>query len=720
MKLNLSSVTVSLCFLIFACNTQTKEKMSSFEWPKDIKPPVAPIKEHFRIIHNDTVGDNYFWLNDYFKKGPDSSAVVKYLEEENAYLGTMMSSSKTFRENLYTEMKARIKEKDESVPVLKNGYYYYTRTEEGKEYFKYCRKKGSLDAPEKILLDVDEMAKGHAYYSATGFSISEDNKLLAFGVDTVSRRQYNIHIKNIETGEIYTDVIKGTSGGSEWANDHKTLFYTENNAVTLLSERIKRHKLGTNASADVTVYEEKDPSNYIGVDKSKSGKFIFIVSQATMSSEWRFINADEPDASFKIFQPRMKDVLYDVADLGNKFYIVTNLDAKNFRLMECGLNKTDSTEWKEVIAHRPEVLLQGISVFKNYLVLNERKDGLVQLRIKNLSSGEDHYIDFGEPTYYVGLSSNPEFNADIVRYSYTSLTTPNSVYDYNMQTKEKKLMKQQEVVGGYDSKEYVSERLYATAQDGTKIPVSLVYKKGFEKNGSAPLLLYAYGSYGYSMDATFSTNRLSLLNRGFVFAIAHIRGGQEMGRAWYEDGKMMKKKNTFTDFIDCGKFLIDQKYTSKGHLYAQGGSAGGLLMGAVTNMAPDLWNGIIAQVPFVDVVNTMLDASIPLTTNEYDEWGNPNNKEAYDYMKSYSPYENVEKKNYPNILVTTGLHDSQVQYFEPAKWVAKLRTIKTDNNVLLLHTNMNFGHGGASGRFDYLKDIALEYAFLFALENTLE
>ncbi|MCC6290289.1 MAG: S9 family peptidase [Chitinophagaceae bacterium] len=720
MKRLLLITTVCAGIFIMACDTQKKEKMAGFEWPQGIKPPVAPVKEHTRIIHNDTVADNYYWLNDYFKKGPDSSAVVKYLEEENAYLDTMMSGTKKLREDLYKEMKGRIKEKDESVPVFKNGYYYYTRTEEGKEYYKYCRKKGSPDAPEEILLDVDELAKGHPYYSATGFNISEDNKLLAFGVDTVSRRQYNIHVKNLETGELFKDVIKETNGGSVWANDNKTLFYTANNPVTLLSEKIKRHTLGTEASADGIVYEEKDPSNYIGVTKTKSGKFIFIVSQATLSSELRFINADEPSASFKIFQPRIKEVLYEAEDLGDKFYIVTNLNAKNFRLMECPLNKTDSNEWKEIIPHRTDVLLQGINVFKDHLVINERKNGLVQLRIRNLSSGDDHYIDFGEPTYYAGLGSNPEFNSNIVRYTYTSLTTPNCVYDYNMNTKEKKLMKQQEVVGGYDPKNYVSERVYATAKDDTQIPISLVYKKGSAKDGTAPLLLYAYGSYGFSTDAAFVSNRLSLLNRGFVFAIAHIRGGQEMGRTWYEDGKLMKKKNTFTDFIDCGQFLIDKKYTSKGHLYAQGGSAGGLLMGAIANMAPNLWNGVIAQVPFVDVVNTMLDASIPLTTNEYDEWGNPNNKDAYDYMKSYSPYENVEKKNYPNILVTTGLHDSQVQYFEPAKWVARLRTMKTDHNILLLHTNMNFGHGGASGRFDYLKDIALIYAFMFSLEGITE
>ncbi|MBX3253038.1 MAG: S9 family peptidase [Chitinophagaceae bacterium] len=689
-------------------------------WPGEVNPPVAEIKPHVRVLHNDSVTDNYYWLNDYFKKGPDSVKVIKYLEEENAYTDTMMSGTKTLREKLYNEMKSRIKEKDESVPVYKNGYYYYSRTEDGKEYYKYCRKKGNLDAPEEILLDVDEMAKEHAYYSATGFNISEDNKLLAFGVDTVSRRQYTIHIKNLETGEIYMDMIRGTGGESEWASDNKTLFYTQNNPVTLLSEKIKRHQLGTDASTDVTVYEEKDPSNYIGIDKTKSGKFIFIYSSATLSTEMRFIRSSEPEAVFKIFQPRMKEVLYSVDHLGDKFYIITNMDAKNFRLMECGLNKTGSNEWKEVIPHRADVLLENLDVFKDRLVITERKNGLVQFRIRKLSSGEEHYIDFGEPAYAAGTAANPEFNTNTLRYNYTSLTTPNSVYDYDMDTKEKALMKQQEVVGGYNPKEYVSERLYATAKDGTTIPISLVYKKGYIKDGSAPLLLYAYGSYGHSIDAAFSTNRLSLLNRGFVFAIAHIRGGQEMGRQWYEDGKMMKKKNTFTDFIDCGQYLIDQKYTSKNHLYAEGGSAGGLLMGAVANMAPGLWNGIIAEVPFVDVVNTMLDPTIPLTTNEYDEWGNPDNKGAYDYMRSYSPYENVEKKNYPNILVTTGLHDSQVQYFEPAKWVAKLRAMKTGNNILLLHTNMSFGHGGASGRFDYLKDIALVYAFMFSLEGITE
>jgi len=682
------------------------------------KPPVAEKEEHWRTIHGDNVLDNYYWMYDYFGKGPDSTKVVDYLKAENAYLDSMMSGTKKLQGDLFAEMKARIKERDESVPVFKSGYYYYSRTEDGKEYYKYCRKKGSLQAKEEVLLDVDKMAEGHAYYAATGFDISENNKLLAYGVDDISRRQYTIYVKNLETGEILTDVVKNTQGDPCWASDNKTIFYTEKNPVTLLTEKIKRHILGTDAATDAVVYEEKDKSNYIGVGKSKNNKYIFIYSQATMSAEVRMIDAAKPNDVFKVFQPRMKDVLYDIIPLNDKFLIRTNKDdSKNFKLMECPLDKTEATNWKEVIPNRKDVLLQGVEEFKNFIVIDERKDGLVKMRIRNLKDNTDHYLDFGEATYSASIGANPDYNSVTLRYGYTSLTTPFSTYDYNMVTKAKKLMKQQEVLGGYHAKDYVTERLYATAKDGTKIPLSLVYKKGFKKDGKAPLLLYGYGSYGISTDAGFNGSRLSLLNRGFVFAIAHIRGGQEMGRQWYEDGKMMKKKNTFTDFIDCGEFLVKEKYTSKEHLYAHGGSAGGLLMGAVTNMAPGLWHGVIAQVPFVDVVNTMLDENIPLTTNEFDEWGNPKNKEAYFYMKSYSPYENIESKNYPNLLVTTGLHDSQVQYFEPAKWVAKIRDMKTDKNVILLHTNMEFGHGGASGRFDYLKDVALVYAFLFTLEG---
>lgn len=696
--------------------TNKDNKMDNYKWP-DVKAPVADIKTTTRILHGDTVADNYYWMIDYFKKGPDSTRIVNYLNEENKYLDTMMSSSEGLREDLFKELKGRIKEKDESVPVFRNGYFYYTKTEDGKQYYKYCRKKGSLDAKEEILLDIDEMAKGHPYYAASGYSVSPDNKMLAYGVDQVSRRQYTIHIKNLETGELLKDEITNTEADPVWAADNQTIFYTAKNPVTLLSEKIKKHILATDAKNDSVVYEEEDKSNYIGVGKSKSGKYIFIYSSATMSDEIRMIAADKPEQPFKIFTPRVKDVKYDVTPLDDKFLIVTNWNAQNFRLMETPLDKPDRENWKEVIPNRKEVLLSGVDEYKDFIVLSERKNGLAQLRIKSLNSPDEHYLEFEDPSYTARNLGNPEYNSKLLRYAYTSMTTPNSVYDYNMETKVKTLKKQQEIIGGYNKDNFVTERLYATAKDGTKIPISIVYKKGLKKDGSAPLLLYGYGSYGASMDAGFSSNNLSLLNRGFAFAIAHIRGGQEMGRFWYEDGKLMKKMNTFTDFIACGEFLIDQKYTSKGHLYAQGGSAGGLLMGAVINLAPELWNGVLAQVPFVDVVNTMLDESIPLTTNEFDEWGNPKNKDAYVYMKSYSPYENIGKKAYPNMLVTTGLHDSQVQYFEPAKWVAKLRAMKTDKNILLLKTDMDFGHGGASGRFDYLKDVALNYSFLFALEG---
>jgi len=695
-------------------------KKEAVKWPEGVAAPVAEKKDTVLTAHGDSRTDEYYWMNDYFKKGPDSTRVVDYLTAENKYYDTMMAGTKAFQEKLYTEMKARIKEKDESVPVFKNGYYYYNRVEEGKDYFVYCRKKGSLDAKEEVLLDVNKMAEGHNYFSATGFDVSMDNKLLAYGVDMLSRRQYTIYVKNLETGEIYKDAVTNSEADPVWANDNQTFFYTSKNPVTLLSEKIKKHKLGTDASTDKLVYEEKDQTNYIGIGKTKSDKYILISSGGTLSAETRYIDANRPDDAFKVFQPRMKEVLYDLDHANGKFYIRTNLNAKNFKVVTCTEDKTDSSNWKEMIAHDKDVLIQGIDLFKNYLAVSERKNGLTQVHIINLQSNAGHYLAFDEPVYLANLMYTPDFNSDVIRFNYTSLITPSTVYDYNMGTKEKKQMKQQEVVGGYDKNQYETERLFATAKDGTKVPVSIVYKKGFKKDGSAPLMLYGYGSYGASMDATFSSVRLSLLNRGFAYAIANIRGGQEMGRYWYEDGKMMKKKNTFTDFIDCAEFLLANKYTSKEHLYTSGGSAGGLLMGAVVNMRPDLWHGVIAAVPFVDVLTTMSDPSIPLTTNEYDEWGNPANKDNYFYMKSYSPYDNVEKKAYPNMLVTTGLHDSQVQYFEPAKWVARLREMKSDNNKLLLYTNMEAGHGGASGRFKALKDRAREFAFLFALEGITE
>ncbi|MDR6485813.1 oligopeptidase B [Chryseobacterium vietnamense] len=683
----------------------------------DMKVPVAEKQEHIREIHGDKVNDPYYWMIDYFKKGKDSTKVVDYLKAENTYWEGMMKDTEPFREKLFQEMKARIKEKDESVPVFRNGYYYYSRTETGKQYFKYCRKKGSLTAPEEILLDVDKMAEGHPYYSASGFSISPDNTKMIYGVDDVSRRQYKLFLKDLSTGKITDLGIKNTTGSATWANDNKTIFYTSKNPETLLTEKIFRHTLETDSSKDILVYEEKDKTNYISVGKTKNNKFILIDSRATTSSETRYLDANDPNGNFKIFQPRISNVLYDVTSLEDKFLVTTNKDALNFKIVETPLNKTGVENWKDFIPHRKDVLMEDVTAFKNYLIFSERQNGLSQLVIYDRKTGKKEFLKFDEPTYTVYSLDNPEYNTDNFRFGYTSMITPSSQFEQDLKTGKRVLLKQQEVLGGYNKDNYTTERLFATAKDGTKIPISIVYKKGLKKDGNNPLLLYAYGSYGSSMDASFSSTRLSLLDRGFAYAIAHIRGGQEMGRQWYEDGKMMKKKNTFTDFIDAGEYLVKEKYTSPKHLYAQGGSAGGLLMGAIANMSPTLWNGVISQVPFVDVVNTMLDTSIPLTTNEYDEWGNPNNKEAYFYMKSYSPYENIEKKNYPNLLVTTGLHDSQVQYFEPAKWVAKLRDMKTDKNVLLLKTDMAYGHGGASGRFDYLKDLALVYAFMFKLEG---
>jgi len=695
------------------------QQHKKIHWPK-VMAPKAAVYPHIRKIHDDTVQDDYYWMIDYFKKGDRSQEVIEYLKKENAYTNSMLEDTAELQENLFHELKSRIKEKDESVPYYKNGYYYYSRTEEGNQYFKFCRKKGTLEAEEELLLDIDRLADGYAYYTAKGFSVSPDNRLLAFSVDTVSRREYTIYIKNLETGEIYPDQIKNTEGAAIWGNDNLTLFYTAKNPVTLLSEKIMRHVLGSDPAADVLVYEEKDNTNYIAVSKSKNGKYIIINSEGTLSSETWLLDADFPQTEFRVFQPRMQDVLYSVIALEDRFLILTNDEAINFRIMQCPLDQTERSNWQTFMGHRPDVLVSDIEEFKDFLAIAERKNGLTQLAIYNLSSQQQHYLDFGEVAYTVYPAINVEYNSQKLRYGYTSLVTPSSVYEYDMADQQKVLLKQQEVLGGYDQTAYITERIFATARDGVQVPISIVYKKGTKLDGTAPLLQYAYGSYGASMDPTFSSNRLSLLDRGFIYALTHIRGGEEMGRQWYEDGKMMRKMNTFYDFVDCGKYLIERHYCTSEHLYAQGGSAGGLLMGVVANIAPEQYHGIIAQVPFVDVVNTMLDDTIPLTTNEYDEWGNPNESEAYFYMKAYSPYENIEAKEYPNLLVTTGLHDSQVQYFEPAKWVAKLRATKTGDTVLLLKTDMDYGHGGASGRFDYLKEIALEYAFLFKLEGIIQ
>lgn len=684
-----------------ALNQKTEEKA---------KPPVADKIKKELTIHGHTRVDYYYWL-----KERDNPKVIEYLKAENEYKNAIMKHAEALQEKLFKEIVGRIKQTDMSVPYKLNDYYYYTRYEEGGEYPIYCRKKGSMEGKEEILLNVNKMAEGYDYYHVAGFSVSTNNNLIAFGVDTVSRRKYTIHFKNLTTGEILKDKIPNTSGRAAWANDNKTVFYAAKDETTLRSYKICKHILGTDVSADKQIFNEKDETFSTFVFKSKSKKYIFIGSYHTLSSEFRYLDADQPDGEFKIIQPREKDLEYQVDHFKDKFYIRTNYKAKNFRLMETLIDKTTKENWTEVIPHREDVLLEQFEIFKDLLVLNERKNGLTHLRIIRWDNKAEHYIDFGEETYVAYIAYNPEFDTDLLRYGYTSLTTPNSTFDYNMNTKEKKLLKQQEVVGDFDPKNYKAERLYATARDGTTVPISLVYRKGLEKNGNNPLLLYGYGSYGASMDPYFSSVRLSLLDRGFVYAIAHIRGGQEMGRDWYENGKLLKKKNTFTDFIDCAEHLIAQKYTNPDKLFALGGSAGGLLMGAIVNMRPDLFKGIIAGVPFVDVITTMLDTSIPLTTGEFDEWGNPANKEYYDYMLSYSPYDNVEAKDYPAMLVTTGLHDSQVQYFEPAKWVAKLRALKTDVNILLLHTNMEAGHSGVSGRFRRYKETAMEYAFMLDL-----
>ncbi|MBX2917418.1 MAG: S9 family peptidase [Cyclobacteriaceae bacterium] len=665
--------------------------------------------------------DNYYWmkLSDEQKnadvKDAQTQKVINYLTAENDYLKASLKHTEALQKKIYDEIIGRIKQTDESVPYRDNGYWYYTRYEQGQEYPIYCRKKGTMEAAEEVMLNVNELAKGHSYYSITGLSVSEDNNLLAYAEDSVSRRRYTIYIKDLRTGKLVEEPVPNTEGQVTWANDNKTYFYTRKDSVTLRSRWIIKHKLGTPSKNDPVVSEEADETFYTGIYKTKSKKYLVVWAGSTLTNHYKFLDANKPDGKFKEFTPRERGLEYSIDHYGDKFYIVTNLDALNFRLMETPVAKTERANWKEKIAHRKDTLLQGIEIFKDYLVLSERANANTLMRIIDQQTGKKHYLDFGEPAYTTYPSINIDFDTELLRYGYTSMTTPSSTYDYNMRTRERKLLKQQEVVGGYNPADYVTERQWATADDGTLIPMSIVYKKGIEKNGNNPTLLYGYGSYGASMNPTFSITRLSLLNRGFVYAIAHIRGGQEMGRQWYEDGKMFKKKNTFTDFIDCAEYLIAEKYTTPEKLFASGGSAGGLLMGAVVNMRPELFKGVIAAVPFVDVVTTMEDESIPLTTGEFDEWGNPKNPESYMYMLEYSPYDQVKPQHYPNMLVTTGFHDSQVQYWEPAKWVAKLRELKTDNNKLLLRTNMETGHGGTTGRFKVYEELAQEYAFIVDL-----
>ncbi|AOC93260.1 Protease 2 [Flavobacterium anhuiense] len=680
----------------------------------DISAPKAKIIPKTLKKHKETRIDNYFWLND--RENPE---VIDYLNQENAYYESMTAHTQNLKESLFEEMKSRIKEDDSSVPYFYNGYFYITRFETGQDYPIFARKKGRLSADEEILFDCNEMAKGHAYFKLGGLSISPDNKFASFGVDIVGRRIYTIQIKNLETGEILADKIENVTGASVWANDNNTIFYVRQDQVTLRADKVFRHKLNTSSENDVLVYDEVDDTFNVSISKEKSKKYIVIGSGSTLTTEYRILNSDNPDEEFTVFQPRVRGLEYSISHYEDSFYVLTNKDkATNFKLMKTPESKTGKKNWVDLIPHREDVLLEDIEIFKNYLVVEERSNGLNHIRIMPWNGEPDYYLPFGSETYNAYTTTNVDFDTDILRYSYQSLATPSSVIDFNMKTKTKEILKEQQVLGGkFDKENYIEERVWATARDGVKVPISMVYRKGLEKNGKNPLLLYAYGSYGITMDTYFSSTRLSLLDRGFVYAIAHIRGGEDLGRQWYEDGKLLKKKNTFTDFIDCSKFVIDQKYTSPEHLYAEGGSAGGLLMGVIVNEAPELYNGVIAQVPFVDVITTMLDDSIPLTTGEYDEWGNPNNKKYYDYMLSYSPYDNVKAQEYPNMYVSTGLHDSQVQYWEPAKWVAKLRDLKINNKLLFLDTNMDAGHGGASGRFEALKDLAKEFSFLLDLEK---
>ncbi|MFV0237000.1 MAG: S9 family peptidase [Flavobacteriales bacterium] len=680
---------------------------------KALVVPKAKTISHKITTHDHTRIDPYYWMND-----RENSEVIDYLNQENNYLKNVLKHTNLFQKNLFEEMKGRIKENDESVPYKLNGYWYKIRYEKGQEYPIYIRFKESLTSQEHIMFDANKMASGHSFFNLGGIKISEDNKLAAFSTDTLGRRIYTLQFKNLETGEILPDIIENTTGSATWASDNKTIFYTRKDE-SLRAFQIYKHILGTDSSSDVLVFHEKDETYNVGVHKTKSQEYIMISSHNSVSDEYRFIKANEPEADFILIQPRERNLEYNVEHYKDHFYLITNKDdATNFKVMKTSINQFSKENWVDVIPHREDTYIEDIEVYNDYLIIEERTNGLIQFNIKKWDNSENYYMNFPEETYSAYIGFNPDFNATTLRYGYNSMTTPSSVIEYNLTYKSKKILKEQEVLDSNFSKEnYISERVWATAKDGKNIPLSIVRRKDTPLGEDTPLLLYAYGSYGYTIDPYFSSVRLSLLDRGFVYAIAHIRGSQYLGREWYEDGKMLNKMNTFTDFIACGEHLVKKNYTSPRHLYAMGGSAGGLLMGAVMNLKPELFHGVIAQVPFVDVVTTMLDESIPLTTGEFDEWGNPKNKEYYDYMLQYSPYDNIKEKNYPNTLVMSGLHDSQVQYWEPTKWVAKLRSLKTGENKILLHTNMDAGHSGASGRFESLKETALEYAFLLDLEN---
>lgn len=677
-----------------------------------ILPPTPLQLPETLSIHNHNRYDPFYGFND-----RENPVVIDYLKQENDYCNAVMSDTEAFQEQLFHEMKARIKEDDSSVPYFFNGYYYIKRFEKGKEYPIYSRKKGSLSAEEEVLLDVNALAEGKAYCHVTGLSVSPNNRYLAFGVDFLSRRIYSIHIKDLEQNQLLENSIVNTTGSAVWANDNRYVFFTRKDEITLRSDRIFRTDIFKENPSEDLVFEEKDSTYHSFVYKSKSQNYLVIGSSSTLTTEYRILDADTPEGEFKVFTPRVKGHEYGIAHYERWFYILTNKDgAKNFKLMRTSVEQTEAENWEEVIAHDERVLIEDFEIFKDHLVVSSRSNGLNRIQIIAWDGSQDYFLPFESETYTAATFQNPEFNTHWLRYTYTDMLTPASVMEFNMQTQEVRTLKVQEIPdNSYNAKDYVSERIWATADDGTKIPVSMVYPKSLTKNAENPLLLYAYGSYGATIDPYFSVTRLSLLQRGFVYAIAHVRGGEYLGRSWYEEGKLLKKKNTFTDYIAVAKTLINQKYTNSERLFAMGGSAGGLLMGAVMNIAPQLFNGVVAQVPFVDVVTTMLDESIPLTTGEFDEWGNPKEKEYYDYILSYSPYDNVADKRYPNLLVTTGLHDSQVQYWEPAKWVAKLRLLKNNKALVMLKTDMDSGHGGASGRFQALKETAFEYAFLFKL-----
>ena len=677
----------------------------------ELVEPMAKKVDKILKMHDHERNDEFYWLNE-----RDNPEVIDYLNAENDYRDAYMKDYKNLENELFEEIKSRIKEDDTSVPYLDNGYYYYTRYEKGKQYPIYCRKKDNLSNPEEILIDANKMSEGHEYFRVGGIDISPNNKIMAYSVDTVSRRLYTIKFKNLESGEESSHSISNTSGGVTWANDNKTIFYNQKNTNTLRTERVMRHILNSDKNDEVVFFEGDDEFNLYSY-KSKSGKYIMVVSGKTISDEISFLSADSPNEDLKIFQKRIDGLEYSVDHFGDKWYIRTNLNgAQNFKLMQCNEEYTSSKNWKEFIQHSESVLLEGVEVFNDFMVITERENGQRRFNVISNNDGQSHYIDFEEEVFSAYSSVNLEISSTKFRYGYSSMTTPNSTIEYDMNSRKKTILKESEVMGGnFDKNNYESKLVWANARDGKKVPISLVYKKDTYVEGENPLLLYGYGSYGSTNSAGFSSVRLSLLDRGFVYAIAHIRGSQYLGRQWYEDGKMFNKKNTFWDFIDSAKYLGENNYVDKDQIFAMGGSAGGLLMGAVTNMEPEVFKGIIAGVPFVDVVTTMLDETIPLTTFEFDEWGDPKDKDSYFYMLSYSPYDQVEEKDYPAIFITTGYHDSQVQYFEPAKWIARLRDRRTNKEPLLMYCNMDAGHGGASGRFEAYKETAMEYAFLISL-----